>query len=77
MMHYKKYHQRNRTSRQQECNNTESRNIGQEQKQTFDLDMAEITPSILDEYPGTSTAIHTGSENRLSEKHIPPYQEFF
>jgi hypothetical protein len=37
--------------------------------------MAEITPSTLDEYPGTSTAIHTGSENRLNEKHIPPYQE--
>jgi hypothetical protein len=37
--------------------------------------MAEITPSTLDEYRGTSTAIHTGSENRLNEKHIPPYQE--
>jgi len=37
--------------------------------------MADITPSTLDEYPGTSTAIHTRSENRLNEKHIPPYQE--
>jgi len=37
--------------------------------------MAEITPSTLDENPGRSTAIHTGSENRLNEKHIPPYQE--
>jgi hypothetical protein len=37
--------------------------------------MAEITPSTLDEHPGTCTAIHKGSENRLNEKHIPPYQE--
>jgi len=37
--------------------------------------MAEITPSTLDEYPATSTATHTVSENRLNEKHIPPYQE--
>ena len=37
--------------------------------------MAEITPSTLDEYPGTSTAIRTESENRLNETHIPSYQE--
>jgi len=38
--------------------------------------MAEITPSTLDEYPGTSTDTHTRSENRLNEKNIPPYQKF-
>ena len=27
--------------------------------------MAEITPSTLDENPGASTAIHTGSEKRV------------
>jgi hypothetical protein len=37
--------------------------------------MAEITTSTLDEYHGTSTAIHARSENRLNENHIPPYQE--
>jgi hypothetical protein len=37
--------------------------------------MAEITPSTLDKIPGTSTTIHTGSENRLNSKHISPLQE--
>ena len=37
--------------------------------------MAEITPSTLDENPGTCTAIHTGSEKRLNDKHISPIQE--
>lgn len=38
--------------------------VGNKDKQTFDLDMAEITPSTLDEYPGTSTAIRTESEKK-------------
>jgi hypothetical protein len=37
--------------------------------------MAEITPSTLDKNPGTSTTIHTGSENRLNGKHISSLQE--
>jgi len=36
--------------------------------------MAEITPSTLDENPGTSTNIRTGSENRLHGKRISPLQ---
>jgi len=66
-------------SRQQQCNNAESRNIGQEQGETnnhtFAFDVAEITPSTLDENPSTSTAIHTGSKNRLNDKYISPIQE--
>ena len=37
--------------------------------------MVEITPSTLDENPGPSAAIHTGSKNRLNDKHISPIQE--
>jgi len=37
--------------------------------------MAEITPSTLDENPGTYTAIHSGYENRINDKHISPIQE--
>jgi len=40
--------------------------------QTFYLDEALST---LDENPGTSTAILTGSDNRLNDQHISPYQE--
>jgi len=62
-----------------QSNNAESRNAGQEQNatnnQTFDLHMAEITPSTLDENLGTCTAIHRRSENRLNDKHISPIQE--
>jgi subtilase family serine protease len=36
--------------------------------------MAEITLSTLDENSSTSTAIHTGSENRHNDKHISPIQ---
>jgi hypothetical protein len=38
--------------------------------------MAEITPSTLDKNTGTSTTMHTGSENRLNGKHISPLQKF-
>jgi hypothetical protein len=43
-------------------------------KQIFDLGVEESTPSILDENPGTNTAIHRGPENRLNDKYIssPP-----
>ena len=41
-------------------------------KEIFDLDVAEIIPSTMDENLGTSTAIHTGSEKRLNDKHISP-----
>jgi hypothetical protein len=37
--------------------------------------MVEITPSTLDENPRPSAAIHTGSKNRLNDKHISPIQE--
>jgi hypothetical protein len=37
--------------------------------------MAEITSGTLEENPDTSTAIHTGSENRRNDKHISPIQE--
>lgn len=37
--------------------------------------MPEITPSTLDENPGTSTTIHSGSENRLNCKHISSIAE--
>ena len=73
LMHQKKHHQK---SQNFQSNNAESRNTVQEQSttvnQTFDLHMAEITPSTLDENPGTCTAIHIGSENRLNDKHISP-----
>jgi len=36
--------------------------------------MAKITPSTLDENPGTSINICTGSENRLNGKHVSPLQ---
>jgi hypothetical protein len=43
--------------------------MGEEQRetknQTCDLDVTEITPSTLDENPGASKAIYTGSEKRL------------
>jgi hypothetical protein len=51
------------------------RNKVQQSIKTFDLHKAEITPSTLDENPGTYTAIHTGSEYRLNDKHISPIQE--
>jgi hypothetical protein len=37
--------------------------------------MVEITPSTLDENPGPSASIHTGSKNTLNDKHISPIQE--
>jgi hypothetical protein len=37
--------------------------------------MVEITPSTLDENPGRSATIHTGSKNKLNDKHISPIQE--
>jgi hypothetical protein len=37
--------------------------------------MTDITPSPADENPSKSTAIHTGSENRLNDEHSPPIQE--
>jgi hypothetical protein len=52
----------------------QSRNTDQEQretnKQTFDLDVAEITPSTLAENSCTNNVLHAGSEIRLSDKHI-------
>jgi hypothetical protein len=42
----------------------------QTNKQTFDLNMAEITPTTVDENSCTNNIIHTGSEIRLSNKHI-------
>jgi hypothetical protein len=42
---------------------------------TFDLDMAEISSSTLDENLGKSAATHTGPENRLNDEHISPIQE--
>jgi hypothetical protein len=45
-------------------------------KQTFDLDVAEITPSTLNEYSCINTTLHTGSENRLKDKHVSPPRSF-
>ena len=42
---------------------------------TFDLDMAEILSSTLDENLGKSVATRTGCENRLNNEHISPIQE--
>jgi hypothetical protein len=56
------------------CDNAQSRNTDQEQretnKQTSDLDVAEITASTLDENSCTSNVVHIGSEIRLNNKHI-------
>jgi hypothetical protein len=56
------------------CDNAQSRNTDQEQRetnnQTFDLDVAEITPSTLDENSCTDNVVHTGSGIRLGNKHI-------
>jgi hypothetical protein len=61
------------------CDNAYSRNTDQEQRetnqQTFDLDMAEITPSALGENSCTNNVIHTGSEIRLNDKHVSLLQE--
>jgi len=60
-------------------NNVESRNIDEEQRETsnetFDLDMAEITPSTLDQNPRTSAALDMQSENGLNDKQISPIQD--
>jgi hypothetical protein len=57
------------------CDNAQSRNTDQEQtetnNQTFDLDMVEITPSILDENSCTNNVIQSGCEIRLNNKCIP------
>jgi hypothetical protein len=37
--------------------------------------VAEITPSTMDANFGTGTALHTGTEKRLNDKHISPIQE--
>jgi hypothetical protein len=56
------------------CDNAYSRNTDQERRetnnQTFDLDVAEITPSALGEHSCTNNIIHTGSEIRLNNTHI-------
>jgi hypothetical protein len=61
------------------CDNAQPRNTDQEQRetnnQTFDLDVTEITPSTLDENSCTNNVVHTGSEIRLTDKHIYPVQE--
>jgi hypothetical protein len=61
------------------CDNANSRNTDQEQRetnnQTFDLDVAEITSSTLDENSCTNNVVHTGSEIRLDDKQISVLQE--
>jgi hypothetical protein len=56
------------------CNNVESTNVDQEQRETnsqiFDVDGAEIIRSTLDYNPCTSTATDTGSENMLNAINI-------
>jgi hypothetical protein len=60
------------------CGNVQS-NTDQEQRetinQTLDLDVAEITPSILYEYSCTNDVVHTGPESRLNDRHISLLQE--
>jgi hypothetical protein len=46
----------------------------EEKHQTFDLDVAEITPITLDENSCTNN-VHTGSEIRLNDKHVSLLQE--
>jgi hypothetical protein len=59
--------------------NVESRNIDEEQRetsnQTFDLDVAEITPCTLDKNPCTNATLDTQSEKRVNDKQISPNQE--
>jgi hypothetical protein len=56
------------------CDSARSRNTDQEQRETnnqsFGLDVAESTPSTLDENSCTNNVVHTGSEIRLNSKHI-------
>jgi hypothetical protein len=44
-------------------------------KETFDVDVVEITPSFVDENCYIHTAIDSGSENRPNNKNISPLQE--
>jgi hypothetical protein len=61
------------------CDNAQSRNTDQKQRETnnptFDLDMAGITPSTLDENSYINNVVCTRSEIRLNNKHISPLQE--
>jgi hypothetical protein len=61
------------------CDNTQSRNTDQEQREinneTFELDVAEISASTVDENSYTKNVIHTRSEIRLNNKHISLLQE--
>jgi hypothetical protein len=47
----------------------------QRNNQTFDLDLAGIPSSTLDENLGKRAATHTGPENRINNEHISPIQE--
>ena len=63
---------RAKTSSSNPYNDAESTSVEQEQReknnQVFDVNMAEITPSALNDIPCTSIAIDSGSENRLDDK---------
>jgi hypothetical protein len=63
------------------CSDAESTSLEQEQREktiiyVFDVDVAEITPSALDENPCTSTAIDSVSESRLNDKTFLPCKKF-
>jgi hypothetical protein len=59
------------------CNNAEPRiQIKNKEKQTFDVEKVDITPSTLGKNLCTSAAIETGTENRLNNKHVSNHQEF-
>jgi hypothetical protein len=72
---------RAKTSSSNPYNDAESTSVEQEQReknnQLFDVNMAEITPSALNDNPCTSIAIDSGSENRLNNKTFLPCKRFY
>ena len=59
------------------CNNAEPRiQIRNKEKQTFDVDKVDITPSTLGETACTSAATETGTESGFNDKHVSNLQEF-